>query len=217
MKEFDSDSVKAILFDVYGTLVEIRDKRAAFRQLIKIGRRQGRQPDVKDAALLMGRRIRLTEAAELLGICLTDADRERLDRDLSAEVESVAPFVDTLPTLRELKKRGFKLGVCSNLALDYAAPIEAILPVSFDAHVWSFEAGAIKPDPAIYARACEQLSCEPGEVLMIGYTLDADVDGPRRFGMQALLLDRKQCSDVKNSLPSLSLLCDMLINPAALN
>lgn len=217
MKEFDSDSVKAILFDVYGTLVEIRDKRAAFRQLIQIGRGQGRQPDVKDAALLMGRRIRLTEAADLLGIRLTDADRERLERDLTAEVGSVAPFADTLPALQELKKRGFKLGLCSNLALDYAAPIEAILPFPLDAHVWSFEAGAIKPDPAIYARACEQLSCEPSEVLMIGDTFDADVDGPRRFGMQALLLDRKQRSDAKNSLSSLSLLCDMLINPAARN
>jgi HAD superfamily hydrolase (TIGR01493 family) len=214
MKEFDSVAVKAILFDVYGTLVEILDKRAPFRKLIEIGRSQGRQPSVKDSRLLMGQPIRLIQAAELLGIRLTDADCERLEQDLKAEVASIAPFVDTLPVLHELKKRGFKLGLCSNLALDYATPIEAILPFPLDAHVWSFDVGAIKPDPVIYARACQQLSCAPSEVLMIGDTLDADVDGPRGFGMQALLLDRKRRSRAKNALSSLSAICDIIINPA---
>jgi HAD superfamily hydrolase (TIGR01493 family) len=214
MEEFDSSAVKVILFDVYGTLVDIDDKRAPFRQLIDIGAGQGRQPSDKDAALLMGQPVGLREAAELLGIRLTDADRERLESELSAELASIAPFADTLPALHELKNRGFKLALCSNLALDYAAPIVSILPFALDAYVWSFDTGAIKPDPVIYAHACQQLCCAPGEVLMVGDTFEADVEGPRAFGMQALLLDRKQSFRTRDSLPSLSVLCDMLKGPA---
>lgn len=206
MEAFDSSAVKVILFDVYGTLVKIHDKRAPFRQLIQIGARQGRAPSVKDADILMGRPLKLPEAAELLGIHLTDEDRERLERDLHAEIASIAPFEDTLPALRELKNRGFKLGLCSNLAFDYAQPALSALPVELDAHVWSFDAGAIKPDPAIYAYACRQLRCVPGEVLMVGDTVEADVEGPRAAGMQALLLDRRQRSGSENALPSLAAL-----------
>jgi HAD superfamily hydrolase (TIGR01493 family) len=214
MQEFDSGAVKAILFDVYGTLVEIDDKRAPFAQLIDIGTRQGRTPSDKDAGILMDRPVGLREAAELLGIRLTDADRERLESELRAELASIAPFADTLPTLRELKSRGFKLGLCSNLALDYAPPVVALLPFALDAYVWSFEAGVFKPAPLIYAHACRQLCCAPGEVLMVGDTLEADVEGPRAFGMQALWLDRKQASGTGDALPSLSVLCDILDGPA---
>ena len=206
----DMPVIKAILFDVYGTLVEIRDKRAPFRQLIQIGARQGRKPGQRDAAIIMAQRVGLQEAAEVLGIQLTDAERERLDSELRAEIASIASFEDTQPALQELKRRGFKLGLCSNLALDYAAPIESLLPFALDAHVWSFDAAAIKPDPAIYAHACRQLGCLPGEVLMVGDTPEADVAGPRAFGMQAVLLDRKQRFGNRNALPSLWELCGML-------
>lgn len=210
MKEFDSSAVKAILFDVYGTLVEICDKRAPFRQLIQIGANQGRKPSAEDAGILMGQPVGLQEAADLLGIRLTDVDRERLERELNAEVTSITPFEDTLPALNELKNRGFKLGLCSNLALDYAAPIVTVLPFTLDAYVWSFDTAAIKPDPIIYARACQRLYCAPGDVLMVGDTVEADVEGPRAFGMQALLLDRKQRYRTRDSLPSLSVLCDIM-------
>lgn len=213
MEKFDGSTVKVILFDVYGTLVEIYDKRAPFRELIQIGARQGRRPRGKDASILMSQPVRLREAAELLEIRLTDADRERLESDLNAEVASIAPFADTLPALHELKNRGFKLGLCSNLALDYAPPILSILPFALDAYVWSFDAGAIKPDPAIYAHACRQLCCAPGEILMVGDTVGADVEGPRAFGMQAILLDRKQRFSMKDSLPSLSVLCETIKGP----
>jgi HAD superfamily hydrolase (TIGR01493 family) len=210
MESFDSKAVKAIVFDVYGTLVEICDKRAPFRQLIKIGEQQGRKTRGNDARLIMGQPVSLLEAAELLGICLTDADHQQLERDLHAEVASIAPFADTLTTLHELKSRGFKLGLCSNLALDYAAPVVSIFPFALDACVWSFATGAIKPDPAIYAHACRQLRCAPSDVLMVGDTVEADVDGPRAFGMQALFLDRKQRFRTENSLASLSSLCELL-------
>jgi HAD superfamily hydrolase (TIGR01549 family) len=210
MSTFDRCPVKAILFDVYGTLAEIGDKRAPFRRLLQIGARQGRQPGSEDARTLMAQPLGLRDAADLLGIRLSDAEHAQLAADLKAEIASITPFADTLPTLQALQGRGYKLGLCSNLALDYAAPIMAALPFTLDAYTWSFDAAAIKPEPAIYAHACRQLGCAPGEVLMVGDTLEADVEGPRPFGMQGLLLDRKGRSRSKDALASLSALCGLL-------
>jgi HAD superfamily hydrolase (TIGR01549 family) len=210
MEEFDSKAVKAILFDVYGTLVEIADKRAPFRRLIQIGASRGRKPGAGDAQTIMGQPVGLLDAPGLLGIRLTDEERARLERDLDAEITSIAPFADTLPALHALKDRGFKLGLCSNLALEYAKPVLSMLPPIFDALGWSFDARAIKPDPAIYAHACRQLRCAPGEVLMVGDTPAADVEGPRAFGMQALLLDRRQRASSKDPLAPLAGLGDIL-------
>jgi FMN phosphatase YigB (HAD superfamily) len=210
MEKCNSSAVRVILFDVYGTLVKIQDKRSPFRQLIQIGARQGRTPGARDAEILMGQPVGLLEAAELLGIRLTDGEREGLERDLHAEVTSIVPFEDALPALHELKDRGFTLGLCSNLALDYAAPVLSALPPVFDAYAWSFDAAAIKPDPAIYTYACRQLCCAPGEVLMVGDSVEADVEGPRAFGMQALLLNRHRRSSAENSLASLSALSGMI-------
>jgi HAD superfamily hydrolase (TIGR01493 family) len=213
MNDFDPSPIKAILFDVYGTLVEIRDKRAPFRRLLQIGAGRGRTSEPGDAHLIMGRPLSLLDAAALLGIELADAERARLENDLRAELASIAPFPDTMPALQALKDQGFKLGLCSNLALDYAAPALAALPFELDAHVWSFDAGAIKPDPAIYAYACRALGYAPGEVLMVGDTPAADVDGPRAAGLQALLLGRTQARAQGrwgDALPSLSALCTLL-------
>jgi HAD superfamily hydrolase (TIGR01509 family) len=200
----------AILFDVYGTLAEIGDKRMPFRQLLRLGEQQGRPIDTRDAATMMRLPLGLHEAAQRLGILLEPAQLAGLEADLHAEIASIRLFPDAAAILHVLHARGVKLGLCSNLAADYAAPIVALLPLKLDAYTWSFEAGAIKPDPAIYVQACRALDCAPGRVLMVGDTPTADVDGPRAVGMQSILLDRKQGRADANSLASLAGLLDML-------
>lgn len=55
----------------------------------------------------------------------------------------------------------------------------------FDAHVLSFEVGAIKPAQRIYAEAVQQAGCEPSECF---YTDDVAefVEAARRFGLDAV-------------------------------
>jgi HAD superfamily hydrolase (TIGR01549 family) len=109
-----------------------------------------------------------------------------------------------------LQRRGIKIALCSNLAEPYAAPIQRLLPVQLDAYAWSFERKAMKPDRALYEEVCEMLDCAPKQVLMVGDTQLADVDGPRRAGMQAILLDRKQTQDTKDTLSTLNGVLTML-------
>jgi len=204
------DCIDAIVFDVYGTLVEIVDKRAPFRRLLRIGEQQGRPVSALDAATLMSAPLNLHAAAAHLSIWLDPDQLAALEADLRSEIASIRLFPDTVPTLQALRARELKLGLCSNLAADYAAPIVKLLPIQLDAYTWSFDAGAIKPDPAIYMHACATLGCAPERVLMVGDTPAADVDGPRAIGMQSILLDRRQRHGGVHALPSLTALLDRL-------
>lgn len=182
--------IRAVVFDVYGTLAEIRDRRAPFKRLLRYAEELRREPQADDAALVMAQRGSLPEVAARLGVSLPEALYQQLEADLQAELSSIRLFDDVNGTLAMLRERGLKLALCSNLAEPYAAPILAQLGLSLDCYAWSFEVGAIKPDPRIYAYALQQLGCAAEEVLFVGDSVEADLEGPTRIGMQARLIDR---------------------------
>jgi HAD superfamily hydrolase (TIGR01549 family) len=202
--------IRAVLFDAYGTLVDITAKRGPFRRLLQIGEQQGRPMTAADAVTLMTAPMGLHQAAQQLGIRLTKEESTQLDAALATELASVRLFPDTLTTLETLRSRGYRLGLCSNLAADYAGPLTTLLSSHLDVQVWSFEVGAVKPEPRIYARSCQVLGCATSEVLMVGDTLAADVAGPRAYGMQALHLNRRGGPPTEDALTSLSDLLEIL-------
>lgn len=99
-------------------------------------------------------------------------------------------FDEVSVTLRKLRAAGMQIAVCSNLAYEYGTAVRRLLP-DLDAYLFSYELGAAKPDPTIYAATCTALGCRPREVLFIGDSRRCDFEGPRAFGMQAGWLDRR--------------------------
>lgn len=186
--------VKAVAFDVYGTLVQIGDPRRPYRRLLSALNGMGRALREDDGARMMSVDVGLAEAAELLGMTLSSDVLQELTVDLNAELASIRLFEDVIPAIRLLKDCGFRIGLCSNLAGPYAKPVQALLP-QLDAYVWSFAVGAVKPEPRMYSYLCDALGASPAEVLMVGDTLSADYEGPRSFGMQACHLSRKRTSE----------------------
>ena len=69
------------------------------------------------------------------------------------------------------------------------------LATGLDGVVTSAEAGARKPDPAIFAAALELAGC-PAEALHVGDTAAEDVAGAAPPGSTALLLDRDGGGDI---------------------
>jgi HAD superfamily hydrolase (TIGR01549 family) len=182
--------VQAVVFDVYGTLAEIREKRGPFRQLLRLGERSGRPTSPEDARTIMGSSLGLAAAADRFGIELSPAELAHLEREMRVEISSIRLFADTIPTIAMLQQAGLKVALCSNLARDYAQPILSLLPMRLDSYTWSFKVGAIKPDHGIYDNVCKSLGQNPANVLMVGDTPAADFFGPRAFGIQSVLLDR---------------------------
>ena len=179
-----------IIFDVFGTLVQIGERRSPYRKLMKWLKENGRQPKPDDAKFIMSQNLSFTELVKLLGINIPDQLLQELEHDLNDELQSIVLYEDTLSTLEELKELGFRLALCSNLAMPYGKVVSSLLP-NIDTYAWSYEVGAIKPESQIYQYLIDQLECRAKDVLFIGDTPLADFSGPNEFGMSARLIDRK--------------------------
>jgi putative hydrolase of the HAD superfamily len=107
---------------------------------------------------------------------------------LYTTVVEVAPLA--IATLKELKRRGYRLGLVSNFCnlpeVAYANIAEVGLLQFFDQSLLSCEFGWRKPSPSIYRAMCEKLEVEPANCLFIGDRLIEDVQGPQRAGMQSI-------------------------------
>lgn len=179
-----------IVFDAFGTLVKIGERRSPYRRLMRWMRDSGRKPIHTDAAVIMSNTGDFSQIAALFGMTIPDDLLVTLNSELSYELQSITLFDDTISTLQQLKIAGFRLALCSNLAMPYGSAVLSLLP-PLDAYAWSYEIGAIKPDAQIYQSLINQLNCLPENILFIGDTPLADVQGPLAFGMQAKLIDRK--------------------------
>lgn len=164
------DGIEAVCFDAFGTLVEIAEKRHAFRSLFKALSPETRR-ELKHRLRREDRPF--THWLEALG-------NEVYPRVLLEVMERV---------MIETGSVALRLALCSNLANDYAQSLQSALPDASDVEVLSCKVGAIKPEPAIYAAVLDGLQIEASRVLFVGDTPRADIEGPRAAGMKAVHVD----------------------------
>lgn len=181
-----------MLFDVYGTLLEIACPTKPFAKLLRIASDHGVDIDRKSSIALLSKPMTLAQAARHLDISLSKGESQMLARALSIELNSVQLFSEVPFVLKSLRRRGCRLGVCSNLASPYVAPARRLLEPFIDVAIWSCEVGLVKPDPDIYGLAIQRMGLSAEGVLMVGDNYNADVAGPIAAGMSAKLLKRRQ-------------------------
>ncbi|WP_442513044.1 HAD family hydrolase [Pseudomonas promysalinigenes] len=187
----------AVIFDLFGTFLKIRDRQNPYRQLLRIGAQQGRAASPNDLSVIMALNGGLREAADVFGISLSTDQRTDLERKLDLELKSIIPFDDAMPAIELLRYNKIKIAVCSNLAQPYCSIVKNLLP-GLDGYALSAELGLIKPDPEMYRSACAMLGVSPGElmgkssaeVLMVGDSRRCDEQGPRCLGIRGHHLDR---------------------------
>lgn len=180
-----------MVFDAFGTLLRIGTRKQPYPQLLRLAREAGRSPQGDDVRTLMTQSLGLAGAVERFQTPLAMSSLAALEQDLLEELSSIVLYPDALPAISMLREAGIKIAVCSNLAAPYAVPVKLLLP-TLDAYCWSFEVGAIKPEPTIYQHVARQLACPPSSLAMIGDTLDADCLGPRRCGLRGYHLCRQE-------------------------
>jgi HAD superfamily hydrolase (TIGR01509 family) len=104
------------------------------------------------------------------------------------------PYEETVPTLEELRRRGYRLGVISDTFPSLELTLRQMGMASFfESFTASALVGVGKPDPAIFQAACDSLSVAPAEAVFVDDTL-IEADGARRFGFTAFNLDRSLTS-----------------------
>ena len=180
------DGVEAVCFDAFGTLVEITDPHQAFMPLFRALRPEKRR-ELKHR--LMRENVSAPDWPEILGVEDRPALPLEVEAKIIAECTSIVLRGCIMEIWTRLRAEGLQLAVCSNLASGYGPTVRHRLPDRPDVEVFSYEAGFIKPEPAIYALVLERLQLEPGRVLFVGDTLHTDIGGPRAAGMKALHID----------------------------
>lgn len=98
-------------------------------------------------------------------------------------------YDDVLPALAELRHAGLRLGLVSNTSRDLGAFVRHF-GIEVDAWLASGTHGKVKPSPLIFAAALDLLEVVAADAVMVGDSLEDDVDGARAFGLRAILLDR---------------------------
>ena len=107
-----------------------------------------------------------------------------------------------LPVLQELRRRGYRLALLSNVAAPSAicrAELDRLgLAPFFEGFTFSSEVGLRKPHPAIFRKALDGLTnggtLEPRNVVYVGDSPRWDVGGAKESGMRAVLL-RSRAAD----------------------
>ncbi|MGV9797521.1 HAD family hydrolase [Mycobacterium sp. NPDC003449] len=98
-------------------------------------------------------------------------------------------YPDTVAVLKSLKGQGIRTAVVSNIAFDVRPAFTAAGADGYvDAFTLSFEVGAVKPDPAIFGHALQQLGVPAEDAVMVGDSEEAD-GGARALGCRFALVD----------------------------
>jgi HAD superfamily hydrolase (TIGR01549 family) len=113
--------------------------------------------------------------------------RERFQR---AEFEAL--FDDVLPALDTLKARGFALGILSNFSANCEDVLRLVgIHSYFSFFVVSALAGVEKPDPRIFDLTVRAANQPRADIVYIGDSVFHDIQGARRAGIDAILVDRQ--------------------------
>jgi len=101
---------------------------------------------------------------------------------------------DTIPILESLRQKGYRLGLVSNAAdtRDVERLMDGFqLNDYFSEVIISASVGIRKPHPQIFDNALVGLGAAPQETMMVGDTLNADVLGANRLGIESVWITRR--------------------------
>lgn len=222
--------VETILFDWGGTLVSVHNQDEAWnkglgaiadccqrrglslddgslRQLVdvyqEVKKRADRDPELREISICDA----LLKWADRIGVELQEDEHvaEMGDAFWQSWVGCLRLLEGADSTLAELKRRGYHLGLVSNVT---TTPRFCIAELSrlgiydvFDFCIFSSAVGYRKPHPAMYRAAIEEAArlgagVDPGTILFVGDRPSCDIAPPASMGMKTALVVHAQVGAV---------------------
>jgi putative hydrolase of the HAD superfamily len=200
---------RAVLFDVDFTLCRPGPELSAERYA-RIAARHGitldasRYDDAREAAVLNLKRHPELLHDESIWHRFTEqifvgmGGPESIASECATEIEegwgvseNFELFEDVLPVLQELRRAELRIAVVSNGIRDLHAFV-AHHRLDVDAIVDSRSHGRVKPHPTIFQAALAVLAVAAEDAVMVGDSLEEDIEGARALGMRAILIDREE-------------------------
>ena len=190
--------VRAVLLDLYDTLawtewrtmrIELEERLGLERKsLLEAFDRSRPQRSTGAFGSVEGDLAAILEAAGM-------TPEPALVRELTARTTTfletgVSLWEDSLPVMRELRRRGLGTAVVSNCDHSTRSVAERLgLYDEVSVVILSFEVGAAKPSPEIFDRALRSLNVEPENALFVDDQA-AYCDGAAALGIQTVLIVR---------------------------
>jgi putative hydrolase of the HAD superfamily len=193
---------KAVIFDLFGTLVENFSAREYADLLARLAETLGvpadsfsqmwrATSDERFRGVMQTTEAYLRFVCERLGARVSDEQFRRATEIRIAFTSRymAVPRPDALPALTTLKSRGYKLGLISDCSNEPPLiwPTSPFAPL-FDATIFSCRVGLKKPEPQIYHMATEQLGVKPEECLYVGDGDSHELSGAAQVGMTSVLI-----------------------------
>ncbi|WP_433655894.1 HAD family hydrolase [Nocardia sp. CA-128927] len=206
-------TIEAVLFDYSGTLFRLEEDDSWGEKLVAA---DGRAFDVHEKAEILRRMTAPVEQLVTFGTEGQYAwDNRDLDPKLHRQaymevlrksgvptedqadvlyrrlIDPMAwtPYPDVEEVLTLLAAQGIQVAVVSNIAFDVRPAFTTRNWDRYvDAFALSFEIGAVKPDPRIFAATLDKLGVEPEAALMVGDSAEAD-GGATALGCRFALVD----------------------------
>ncbi|MBG6239484.1 putative hydrolase of the HAD superfamily [Mycetocola sp. CAN_C7] len=146
-----------------------------------------------EVSFAVQRRRRAQDFAAAHGLTLADIEADAwFDSYFESYRDSWQLFDDALPCLDRLAAAGWRLGIITNGEQDYQrVKLERTgLLDRFEHVVASGAVGVAKPDPRIFAHACELFDVAPGDAFYVGDRLLTDAVGAVSAGLEGVWLNR---------------------------
>ena len=197
---------KAVIFDLYGTLIDELMHPEANR-LVYVQKRnemadalgvdkEGFAKEWTDAfyermaGVFPSTKAVLTHICKRLGV---EPSEDRIAAGVNNRYEYVrsclSPRSGVVETLAALRDRGYQVGLISNCTEEVSRLWDSTpLAPLFDVAVLSFDVGMAKPDPRIYQLATERLGVGANDCLYVGDGSDGELSGAAQAGMTAVLI-----------------------------
>lgn len=202
---------KNYIFDLYGTLVDIRTnehKPYLWKKMSEIYSAYGASYTGKELRaayweLVAQHAKKLPEDGEIdLNQVFTELfERKAIvcDRQLSRNIaitfrsisrQKLSVYEYVKETLQELKNRGKKVYLLSNAQSDFTRPEIDMLGLTpyFDGIFISSERGCKKPSSEFFSQLLEAFELEAKECLMVGNDESADIMGAQKAGIDSLYI-----------------------------
>jgi putative hydrolase of the HAD superfamily len=210
---------KAIIFDLWGTIIETGVVPSPSRQVKYFLRVQQSFPDFIVAfehSFMTGKFNSLQEAFEQVvkdfNLRIPDFVYEKLVGTWNKNAILSKMYPETLEVLQELKKRGYKLYLLSNTDQFSFEQVNTKFNLNelFDKVYPSFETGLLKANPESYKHILKDNKLKADDVLMIGDSVDSDIKSAEKAGIKGILVDRNDTREAEEKVTSLSQLLDKL-------
>lgn len=201
--------IKAVIFDLYDTLIRRPADSTPFQQLARRTSVFNLRQAIEIA--LTTDNLTLEAYASRIGLPPQE-DLDSMEAELQSALSEAELFPEVLSTLDRLKQRGIIVGAISNLATPYKRPFYTLqLNHYFNAAVFSCDCGFLKPNASIFEEALFRMDAKAHDTLMVGNSYSSDVRGAASAGLIGIHLVRSgEPSPTSTSISTLNSLFDML-------